>query len=327
MPSLLSVDRLTVHFPAPRSAGGRQRHLVAVDDVTFAIGRGTTLALVGESGSGKTTTARAIMQVQPTVSGSVVLDGRDLGALRGRELRSARRSLQMIFQDPQLSLDPRQTVAHTLEEALAVVPRLDRAAREPRINELLTLVGLPIQFAGRYPHELSGGQRQRVGIARAIAVEPELLVCDEPVSALDVSVQAQIMNLLKDLQTRLGLTMLFIAHDLAVVRHIADEVAVMYFGGIVEIGPADEVYGQPSHPYTAALLSAAPIPDAVAERARQRVVLTGEIPRPDAPPSGCAFHPRCPRRAALGKPEICETHKPVLSGSPGVACHFPLPRA
>jgi oligopeptide/dipeptide ABC transporter ATP-binding protein len=326
---LLEVESLEVRYPV---RGGVLRRptgwIHAVDGVSFSIARGETLALVGESGSGKTTTGRAIMRVQPVWAGRIRLGGEDLTALRGGALRRRRRRFQMIFQDPYSSLDPRQTVGSIVGESVASQGLGPRSARATRTAELLELVGLGGAFAGRYPHELSGGQRQRVGIARALAVNPELVVCDEPISALDVSMQAQIINLLERLQRELGLTYLFIAHDLAVVRHVADRVAVMYLGKLVELGSADEVYEHPRHPYTTALLSAVPIPNVASERSRERIVLTGEIPRPDDPPRGCRFHPRCWLRQRLGNPEICaETEPPLVPAGGGAgqhssACHF-----
>jgi oligopeptide/dipeptide ABC transporter ATP-binding protein len=328
-PELLRVEGLKVYFPITSGVLRRRTGWVrAVDGVSFTIRRGETLGLVGESGSGKTTIGRTIVRVTSPLEGSVKLDGEELLALKGEDLRRRRRRFQMVFQDPYSSLDPRQTVADILAEPLRVHGLASGRARTERVAELLTLVGLDPAFVERYPHEFSGGQRQRIGIARALAVEPELIVCDEPISALDVSIQAQVINLLERLQSDLGLTYLFIAHDLAVVRHIADRVAVMYLGRIVEVAQSDVLYGEPLHPYTVALLSAVPVPDAVAERSRQRIILAGDIPSPADPPSGCRFHTRCWLRERLGNPEVCATTDPPLEVSAltgpdhPVACHF-----
>ena len=298
---ILEVRNLVKHFPIGGGVfGGPPALIKAVDGVSFSIRRGETLGLVGESGCGKTTTGRCILQLEKPTAGEILFEGRDLAALPEGELRKVRRRLQVIFQDPYSSLNPRMTVGQIIAEPLAVhriVP--DRAARATRVRELLGHAGLLPAMARRYPHELSGGQRQRVGIARALAMEPALIVCDEPVSALDVSIQAQIINLLEELQAEFGLTYLFVAHDLSVVRHISDRVAVMYLGKIVEITDRKTLYEDPQHPYTKALLSAVPIPDPAVEAGRERIVLGGEVPSPLNPPSGCVFHPRCPIAVAV----------------------------
>jgi oligopeptide transport system ATP-binding protein len=293
---ILEVRNLVKHFQVGGGLfGGRPGVVKAVDGVSFQIRRGETLGLVGESGCGKTTTGRCILRLEQPTSGEVIFEGRELGSLSGAELRAMRRRMQVIFQDPYSSLNPRMTVGQIIAEPLAVhgiVP--DRAARAARVQELLRHAGLLPAMARRYPHELSGGQRQRVGIARALAMEPSLIICDEPVSALDVSIQAQIINLLEELQAEFGLTYLFIAHDLSVVRHISDRVAVMYLGKIAEITDRKSLYEAPQHPYTKALLSAVPTPHPAVEAGREHVVLGGEVPSPLNPPSGCVFHPRCP---------------------------------
>ena len=293
-PDLVVVRDLRKYFPI--TAGILQRHVAdvkAVDGIDFEIRAGETLGLVGESGSGKTTAGRVILRLADATGGSVTFDGRELIGLGRGELRPLRKEMQIIFQDPYASLNPRMTVGSIIREPLEIHNIAHGAAAEERVQELLRLVGLQPQHANRYPHEFSGGQRQRVGVARALAVGPKFIVADEPVSALDVSIQAQVINLLQDLQQQFGLTYLFIAHDLSVVRHISDRVAVMYLGKIVELGPAEDVIDRPRHPYTRALVSAIPVPDPGVERGRKRIVLAGDPPSPINPPAGCAFHPRC----------------------------------
>jgi oligopeptide transport system ATP-binding protein len=291
--NLVVVENLVKHFPIRKGVFSRvSGHVRAVDGLDFAIPRGKTLALVGESGSGKTTAGRLILRLLEPTSGRIVFDGQDLTGLTEAQLRPLRKRMQLIFQDPYGSLNPRMTVFSTISEALRAHDTVPRAKRRDRVDELLNLVGLGPEAADRYPNEFSGGQRQRIGIARALAVEPDLIVADEPVSALDVSIQAQILNLMEDLQDRLGLTYLFIGHDLSVVKHIADYVAVMYLGRIMEIGPTERIFNAPAHPYTVALLSAVPIPDPSLRR--KRVILGGDIPSPINPPPGCLFHTRCP---------------------------------
>ena len=319
--SLLDVQGLRVHYPikggllVDRTVGS----VKAVDGVDLSIPEGNTLGLVGESGCGKSTLGRAILRLAPVTGGSVRFDGTDLATLEGEELRRARRQLQMVFQDPLASLNPRQSVSALLTEPLRAhgIPH----DRDAKVAELLDQVGLPRTAARRYPFEFSGGQRQRLGIARAIALRPRLIVADEPVSALDVSIQAQILNLLEDLQRELGFTYLVIAHDLAVVRHVSHEVAVMYLGRVVEQADTEQLYAAPRHPYTRALMSAVPIPDPAVERTRQRIVLAGDPPSPVTPPSGCHFHTRCPFR----QPTRCDDEQPVLrdvGAGHRVACHW-----
>ncbi|MDQ6616996.1 MAG: ATP-binding cassette domain-containing protein [Actinomycetota bacterium] len=321
--ALVTVRGLKVHFPISsgivieRSVGAVR----AVDGVDFDLARGETLGLVGESGCGKSTVGRAILRLLDATEGTIVFDGEDITRWTGSKLRRLRRRMQLVFQDPYASLDPRQTVASIIGEPLRTHDLASGPELEGRVAELLDVVGLPSSAASRYPHEFSGGQRQRIGIARSLAVQPDLIVADEPVSALDVSIQAQVINLLEDLQAQFGLTYLVIAHDLAVVRHISDRVAVMYLGRIGEVADADELYDRPLHPYTIALLSAVPIPDPVREDQRSRIILTGDLPSPANPPAGCRFHTRCPfvRESRCGDevPQLRELY-------PGhaVACHW-----
>ncbi|MEK7707013.1 MAG: dipeptide ABC transporter ATP-binding protein [Verrucomicrobiota bacterium] len=318
---LLEVQNLKVHFPVKHGVFSRVRaHVKAVDDVSFSIAPGETLGLVGESGCGKTTLGRAIVRLVEPTAGSVLFEGEDLARMSGAALRTRRRKLQIIFQDPYGSLNPRMTVEDIIGEALDIHGLADgKPARRARVAELLKAVGLDAAHAQRYPHEFSGGQRQRIGIARALAVEPKLIVCDEPVSALDVSVQAQIINLLQDLQQQHGIAYLFIAHDLAVVEHISHRVMVMYLGKIVELAEAKEVIRAPKHPYTQALISA--VPEVDPDTKRKRIVLPGDVPSPIHPPSGCRFHPRCP---VAEKPR-CETEVPELreiASKHWASCHF-----
>ena len=316
---LLDVRNLKKYFPVHRGILGRTvGHVKAVDGVSFQLRRGETLGLVGESGCGKSTTGRAILRLVEPTAGQVIFDGEDLATLDRERLRTLRRRAQIVFQDPFSSLNSRMTVGAMLREVLKVHRLAPKGpARSRRVSELLEIVGLRPEDADRYPHEFSGGQRQRIGIARALSVEPDFIVCDEPVSALDVSVQAQVINLLRDLQEEFGLTYLFIAHDLAVVERVSDQVAVMYLGKIVESGTAEDLYGSPQHPYTKALLSAVPRPNPKAARTRQRIMLSGDVPSPMNPPSGCPFHPRCPHP---GKDEECGRVVPPLEEK--AAGHF-----
>ncbi len=322
---LLTVRHLTKHFPVTKGAILRRQvgAIHAVDDVSFAVQRGETFGLVGESGCGKSTTARLILKLIAATSGDVEFDGRPIFPLGAKETRALRAEMQIVFQDPFASLNPRHTVGQIVAEPMIVQGKGRKEARA-RVEELLELCGLNREHAGRYPHEFSGGQRQRVGVARALALNPKLVILDEPVSALDVSIQAQIVNLLEDLQARLKLTYVFIAHDLSVVRHISDKVGVMYLGQLVEVADRDRLYEHPKHPYTVALLSAVPIPDPQKERQRQRIILKGDVPSPANPPPACRFHTRCWKAQ-----EICRTEAPPLEQkAPGhwAACHFPESR-
>lgn len=320
---LVEVTNLTKHFPVMRGILiQRQVGTVrAVDGISFSIDPGETLGLVGESGCGKTTAGRTLLGLYPPTDGQIMIDGQNLRKARGARMMAIRRKAQIIFQDPYASLNPRWTISAIIGEPLRVHHLLSNGVeRTERVRELLRLVGLSPSHLNRFPHEFSGGQRQRIGVARALASDPKFIVCDEPISALDVSIQAQVVNLLEDLQDHFGLTYLFIAHDLSMVRHICDRVAVMYLGVIVELGDRDELYDHPLHPYTTALLSAVPIPDPKKDRARRRIILVGDVPSPLNPPPGCRFHPRCPiavERCHLEVPEWREV-------APGhwVACHL-----
>ncbi len=321
---LLEVNDIKVHFPIKRGVliDKTIGYVYAVDGVSLAVRRGETYGLVGESGCGKTTLGRGILRLIEPTAGSVIFDGENIAELKAEPMRRARRRMQMVFQDPLSSLDPRQSVQSILEEGMKA-HGLDKSGAETnaRLRELLSAVGLPNTALRKYPHEFSGGQRQRIGIARALTVNPDLIVADEPVSALDVSVQAQVINLLEDLQHDLGLTYVVIAHDLAVVKHISDRVGVMYLGALVEEAPSSDLYREPLHPYTRALMSAVPVPDPVVEDARERILLTGDLPSPANPPTGCRFHTRCPWR----QPTLCDTDRPeLIERQPGhrVACHY-----
>ena len=324
---LLIVENLTKHFPVTRGIVFQKEvaSVRAVDGISFTVNRGETLGVVGESGCGKSTMARCIMRLLDPTSGTITFDGRDITHLTRPEMRPVRRELMMIFQDPYASLNPRKRVGFIVAEALEVHKIGTDAEIKRRVQELLEIVGLNPEHYNRFPHEFSGGQRQRIGVARALAVNPKLIVCDEPVSALDVSVQAQILNLLKDLQKEFGLTYVFIAHDLNVVRHISDRVMVMYLGKAVELAGRQELYAHPKHPYTGALLSAVPIPDPTLGRTRKPIVLEGDVPSPINPPNACRFHTRCPRFHE----GHCDVEEPPLYPFPGgqlAACHYPLER-
>ncbi|MEM7177203.1 MAG: dipeptide ABC transporter ATP-binding protein [Pseudomonadota bacterium] len=318
---LLRAQNLTKHFPILRGIIRREvGQIKAVDGISFDIHRGETLGLVGESGCGKSTVGRTVLRLYDLSAGSLVFDGVDIGEMDQEKLRDLRPRFQMIFQDPQACLNPRMTVGSIIAEPLVEHGRLNKREREQRVEELLDAVGLNPSFRNRYPHEFSGGQRQRIGIARALALEPDFIVCDEPIAALDVSIQAQVVNLLEELQDKLGLTYLFISHDLSMVRHIADRVAVMYLGRMVEIGPVDALYRDPRHPYTQALLSAVPVPDPKVEATRQRIIIEGDVPSPANPPSGCVFRTRCPKAMAR-----CAEQDPIsreIADGHFAACHL-----
>ena len=324
--SLLEVKGLKKHFPIKSGILKRTTGQVyAVDGISFSVEQGETLGLVGESGCGKSTTGRAVLRLIVPTAGSITFEGVDVMAATKAQMQTLRRHMQIIFQDPYASLNPRMRVRSIVGESLKIHNIGTEAERKKRVFELLETVGLSVEHAERYPHEFSGGQRQRIGIARALALQPKLIICDEPVSALDVSIRAQVINLLEDLQDEFDLTYVFIAHDLSVVKHTSDRVAVMYLGKIVEISDSAVLYDKPQHPYTEALLSAVPIPDPTTERARRRIILEGDVPSPANPPRGCVFHPRCPRAQ-----EVCTTAMPALVSTGGdagerheVACYFP----
>jgi oligopeptide/dipeptide ABC transporter ATP-binding protein len=324
--ALVQVRGLVKHFPITRGIVIQRKvgAVQAVDGVSFDVRRGETLGLVGETGCGKSTTARLIMRLLEPTSGEVRFDGQDITSLKGARLKAIRRDMQMIFQDPYSSLNPRKTVGSTIGQPFAIHGlHTGKNERKRAVQELMEMVGLNCEHYNRYPHEFSGGQRQRIGVARALALKPKLLIADEPVSALDVSIQAQVLNLLRDMQRQLGLTLVFIAHDLSVVRHMCDRVAVMYLGRIVEIGPSDALYGQPRHPYTGALLAAVPVADPSA-RTGERQLLSGDVPSPANPPQACRFHTRCPKAQ-----ERCSIDDPALEDKgtgTRAACHFPLSR-
>ncbi|WP_174614725.1 ABC transporter ATP-binding protein [Virgibacillus ihumii] len=315
---LVEVRNLKKHFPVKKGLFEKNKTAIqAVNDISFTIAEGETFGLVGESGCGKSTTGRVVMNLLPPSSGSIHFNGQEISGLNDTQLRSVRKNFQMVFQDPYASLNPRMRVKELISEPL-IIHKYDKVSIEKRVNELLDIVGLNTNYADRYPHEFSGGQRQRIGVARALALNPKLIIADEPVSALDVSIQSQILNLLQDLQDDLGLTYLFISHDLSVMEHISDRLGVMYLGEIVELADKDIIYDQPKHPYTQALLSSIPIPDPTVKR--DRIILKGDIPSPANPPNGCRFHTRCPYAM-----EKCKTEKPKLRDVDEgqlVACHL-----
>ncbi|MBD1370889.1 dipeptide ABC transporter ATP-binding protein [Hazenella sp. IB182357] len=317
--ALLTVKNLSKHFPIK---GGVFRRTVgqvkAVDNISFSVNKGETFGLVGESGCGKSTTGRTLIRLLEPTAGEVLFEGKDIARLARKEMQAVRRDLQMVFQDPYASLNPQMTVGELIEEPMKVHGLYNKQERQKRVKKMMDLVGLNAQYITRYPHEFSGGQRQRIGIARALSLEPKLIIADEPVSALDVSIQSQVVNLMDDLQKELDLTYIFIAHDLSVIKHISDRVGVMYLGRMAEIAPKQKIYDQPLHPYTKALLSAVPVPDPKVKK--ERIILSGDVPSPSNPPSGCAFHPRCPKAFAR-----CKTERPQLldiGEEHFVACHL-----